>query len=65
MTRGARQLDAENIVYLHCASSNRVGASWALYQAQRKGVPAEDAIEMGKAAGLTSLESRVRSVLGI
>lgn len=59
------QLDAGTIVYLHCASSNRVGASWALYQAERKGVDPEEAIAMGKAAGLTSLESRVRQILGI
>lgn len=59
------QLDAGKIVYLHCASSNRVGASWALYQAERKGVAAEEAIAMGKAAGLGSLETRVREVLGI
>lgn len=57
------QLDAGNLVYLHCASSNRVGASWALYQAERKGVPAEEAIQMGRDAGLSSLESRVRAVL--
>ena len=59
------QLDAGNIVYLHCASSNRVGASWALYQAERKGVEAEAALQMGRDAGLTSLESRVREVLGL
>ena len=59
-----QQLDANKIVYLHCASSNRVGASWALYQAERKGVAPEQAIEMGRTAGLTSLESRVRTVLG-
>jgi hypothetical protein len=42
------QLDAGVTVYLHCASSNRVGASWALYQAERKGVPAEEAIVTGR-----------------
>lgn len=52
-------------VYLHCASSNRVGASWALYNAERRGVPAEEALELGKAAGLSSLESRVREILGL
>jgi protein tyrosine phosphatase (PTP) superfamily phosphohydrolase (DUF442 family) len=52
-------------VYLHCASGNRVGASWALYQAERKGVPAEDALALGRAAGLGSLESTVRSILGL
>lgn len=36
-----------------------------LYQAERKGVPAEDAIAMGKAAGLSSLESTVRQILGV
>ncbi len=59
------QLEAGNIVYLHCASSNRVGASWALYQAERKDVPPEEAIEMGKDAGLSSLEDRVREILGL
>lgn len=59
------QLDAGVIVYLHCASSNRVGASWALYQAERKGVAPEEAITMGQAAGLQSLEGTVRGILGI
>ena len=59
------ELDAGNIVYLHCASSNRVGASWALYQAERKGVPGEEAIAMGRDAGLASLETRVRDILGL
>lgn len=59
------QHDLGGPVYLHCASSNRVGASWALYNALRRGVPAEEAIELGRAAGLTSLESLVRDVLGL
>ncbi len=59
------QLDAGTIVYLHCASSNRAGAAWALYQAERKGVPPEEAIALGKAAGLSSLESLVRQILGV
>ncbi len=59
------QLDAGVTVYLHCASSNRVGASWALYQAERKGVPSEEAIALGKTAGLASLESLVRQILGV
>jgi protein tyrosine phosphatase (PTP) superfamily phosphohydrolase (DUF442 family) len=52
-------------VYLHCASSNRVGASWALYNAERKGVAAEDALELGRQAGLGSLESMVMDILGL
>lgn len=52
------------LVYLHCASSNRVGASWALYQAERKGLPLAEALAAGKAAGLSSLESMVVQILG-
>lgn len=52
-------------VYLHCASSNRVGASWALYHAERKGLPAADALEVGRQAGLSSLEPMVRDILGL
>ena len=33
--------------------------------AARKGVPAEEAIEMGRQAGLASLEMRVRQILGL
>jgi hypothetical protein len=49
-------------VYLHCASSNHVGPSWALYHAERLGVPPEEALAMGRAAGLGSLEALVREV---
>ena len=50
-------------VYVHCASSNRVGATWALYQAKRKGVPADQALAKGKAAGLRSLTPIVEKAL--
>jgi protein tyrosine phosphatase (PTP) superfamily phosphohydrolase (DUF442 family) len=59
------EMDAGGPVFLHCASSNRVGASWALYHAERKGLPAEEAIERGQAAGLASLEPMVRDILGV
>lgn len=39
-------------VLLHCASSNRVGAVWALYRAKRAGVDLEKAIAEGTAAGM-------------
>ncbi len=52
-------------VYLHCASGNRAGASWALYNAERLGLPADEAIALGRAAGLTGLEGRVRAILGV
>jgi protein tyrosine phosphatase (PTP) superfamily phosphohydrolase (DUF442 family) len=40
-------------VLLHCASSNRVGAVWAVLQA-RGGMPVEDAMKEGARVGLTS-----------
>jgi len=52
-------------ILLHCASSNRVGAMWALYRFHM-GVPAEIAIEEGRAAGLkTSREGAVRELMGL
>jgi uncharacterized protein (TIGR01244 family) len=52
-------------ILLHCESSNRVGAMWALYRAS-KGVPAEIAVEEGRQVGLkTSREAQVRKDLGL
>ncbi|WP_133122821.1 fused DSP-PTPase phosphatase/NAD kinase-like protein [Zhengella mangrovi] len=52
-------------VLVHCESANRVGATWALYRAS-KGVPAEVAVEEGRAVGLkTSREAAVREQLGL
>ncbi|MGD9864217.1 MAG: sulfur transferase domain-containing protein [Pseudodonghicola sp.] len=52
-------------ILLHCESSNRVGAMWTLYRAS-KGVPAEIAVEEGRAVGLkTSREPAVREQLGL
>ena len=52
-------------ILLHCESSNRVGAMWALYRAS-KGVPAEIAVEEGRQVGLkTSREAQVRIDLGL
>lgn len=59
------QHEEGGLVYLHCASSNRVGASWALYQAERKNVPVADAIALGKAAGMTGLTQLVEEILGV
>jgi len=41
-------------VLIHCASSNRVGAVWALYLYRHRDVPLADAIEHGRSAGLSS-----------
>ena len=53
------------LVYLHCASSNRVGGSWAMYQFERKGVSAAQAYDLGIKAGMTSTSSIVKQVLGL
>ncbi len=52
-------------VLLHCASSNRVGALWALIQA-REGKSLDDALAAGREAGLRSpqLEAAVRRLVG-
>jgi len=50
---------------LYCASSNRVGAMLALKAHWIDGESAEAALEFGQSAGLTSLESPVRELLGL
>lgn len=49
-------------VVVHCGSGNRVGALVALLEADR-GASAEDALEAGRAAGLTRLEDLVKDRL--
>ncbi|MCF7223360.1 beta-lactamase hydrolase domain-containing protein [Marilutibacter chinensis] len=56
--------DANGTVLVHCASGNRVGGLIALGAAQG-GLPAEQALELGKAAGLTGAEAQVRQQLGL
>lgn len=51
--------------YFHCSSANRAAALWALYQAERKQLPPEEALAAGKAVGLTKLEPAVRKILGL
>lgn len=51
-------------ILLHCASANRAGALWALYRASN-GVPADTAIEEGRAIGMKSREGQVRELLGL
>lgn len=50
--------DHEGGVLLHCASGNRVGALLAL-DAAAQGASREEALELGRQAGLKSLESVV------
>lgn len=53
----------ERPLLLHCGSSNRVGALVALRAAQLEGAGSEEALELGRAAGLTRLEDVVRELL--
>lgn len=50
---------------LYCASSNRVGALLALKAAWIDGVAAQEALDLGLAAGMTRLEGPVRELLGL
>ena len=50
---------------LHCASGNRVGAMVALRSVWHQGMALEDAIELGKRYGLTTLESHVREQVSL
>lgn len=71
--RGAVDLTRENVVafdalvrgaqrpvLVHCASGNRVGAMAALRAAWVQGLPAEEAVAIGRAWGLKGLEGEVR-----
>ena len=55
--------DAKGTVLVHCASGNRVGALIALAAAD-EGVPLDDALARGRAAGMASTEAKVRELLG-
>jgi uncharacterized protein (TIGR01244 family) len=66
---GARRLDqiladVDGPALVHCASSNRVGALFAVRAALIEGASEEEALAKGRSAGLTSLEPRVREVIG-
>ena len=50
-------------VLVHCASGNRVGGLMALMAALEEHMPAEQAIALGKSAGMQSSEARVRELL--
>lgn len=51
-------------VLLHCASGNRIGALFALRAAWIDGKDSAEAMEIGRAHGLTRLEGVVREKLG-
>jgi hypothetical protein len=49
--------------FVHCVSSNRVGALFALKAALLEGSGLESALAAGRAAGLRTLEPAVRQIL--
>lgn len=53
---------ADGPVLLHCSTGNRAGAMLAVIAA-RNGTPLEEALELGRRAGMSSLEDGVRSLL--
>lgn len=64
----ARELDrvletAERPVLVHCGSSNRVGAAFALRAFYVEGYDPAEALGVGTSAGVTKLEGRVRELL--
>ena len=65
----ARKLDAALAItpgqptLVHCASSNRVGALFALREAWVKGKSNDQALAYGRAAGLTKMEGAVQQIL--
>lgn len=50
---------------VYCGSANRAGALLALRAHWLDGMPAAEALELGKAAGLTRLEPAVAELLGL
>jgi len=54
---------AERPMLAHCSSGNRVAGLWAVWLAERKGVPAAEAIELGTEAGMTRLRPVVEKRL--
>lgn len=56
--------DSEGAAFVHCGSGNRVGAIYAIGAHEIDGVPLEQALAIGRSAGLTGFEPRVREILG-
>lgn len=67
ITRFSRELEAarnSGDVLIHCASANRAGAMLALDEGLTRNKPVADALTIGRAAGLTTLEPTVSEILG-
>jgi len=59
-----QSLNNEKVV-LHCSSGNRVGALLALRAFHVQGKPRDEALALGRAAGLTRLEPVVKKLLSV
>lgn len=57
--------EADQPIVVHCGSGNRVGALFAFKAYHVDGRTAEEALVIGKGAGLTRLEPVVRERLGL
>lgn len=57
------QNTSEQTVFMHCASSNRVGAMMALRAAWHQGASKAEALAIGERYGMTSLRKRVEQLL--
>ncbi|MBY6064414.1 fused DSP-PTPase phosphatase/NAD kinase-like protein [Pseudidiomarina sediminum] len=55
--------NAQQNVFMHCASSNRVGAMMALRAAWHQGASKEEALAIGEQYGLGSLRKHVEQLL--
>ncbi len=55
---------SKGLVLVHCASANRAGGLLALSEARYGGTAPEQAIALGRKAGMASTEARVRALLG-
>lgn len=53
----------DNKVFVHCVSGNRVGALLAIRAHEIQGLSVEESLAFGRAAGLGSLEEKVKSEL--
>ena len=57
--------EAPRPILLHCVRGNLVAGLYAVWLAERDGVPPEDAVERGVAAGMTLLRPVVEARLGL
>jgi uncharacterized protein (TIGR01244 family) len=66
-SENAAQLDlllqGNEKVLLHCASGNRVGALLAIRAHEIEGKPVAESLQLGRAAGMSSLEGTVESLI--